>query len=664
MENLQNEKVDGQLNDYFPQKNLLSPFLSRVNNLIYFLFFVFSLLYLGQMGSPSGESRWGVLSVIACLLPLLGFMYLLKSGKDVIFIHVSRFQVIIALFFIWFSLSVLWSINFAGKVSNWLNYASWILLIFFFIYYAPKLEIHRVSRYFLLSAVAVAAVGFAQYFGFDGGIFKQVAPPASTFVNKNMATPMMVLFLPLFYYQILSNTSKKTAIVYTIGFWIILVYLIGAATRSSWVGAVISLIVTIPLVLRIQGIKELFNKNFIKNRILILFIGIALSIVTIVIHEYGPFPRMNVSVLSKLDSLIGDGVTKGSANIRLVLWQNALGMLADKPLLGVGIGSFDAEYPYYHDSFVKDIYYTDDPYMGGTHNDPLQFLSELGIVGFILCALIFMEIFYNLIQLLRYGKREFILFYLGCFTGLSGLVVDSLFNFPFHWPTYTFFSAVIFGVVHYHALHYLPDEKKIKNIFTMKYRNRVLTPVVGLIFFILTMFSGKFFYDKYQTYTEMTEAMVLAGQGQLIQAIPKSEQAAKNWPYSDIILFEASNMAYRGFLITRSQENYQRAVYLNDLAMGSFPYHFKLLEMKIQLALFSNNINEIRKAEQHIPTLIKVAPDKKLFGAYVTSVIVYNILGNADKVEFYYSKALQINSGDKKVIEMLDSMRNNSPGKK
>lgn len=76
---------------------------------------------------------------------------------------------------------------------------------------------------------------------------------------------------------------------------------------------------------------------------------------------------------------------------RYELWLNTLAMWWDAPFLGVGLGGFDAAYHRYREFHVSIIgNYTllgsVSEYAGAAHNEALQVLAELGLVGLVLCV--------------------------------------------------------------------------------------------------------------------------------------------------------------------------------------------------------------------------------------------------------------------------------------
>jgi len=73
----------------------------------------------------------------------------------------------------------------------------------------------------------------------------------------------------------------------------------------------------------------------------------------------------------------------GYANSRLAIWQATLGMIADKPVTGVGPGNFHKEYIQHRQNRTgKDLSHA--------HNDILNVAAESGIP----CALLFMLLWF------------------------------------------------------------------------------------------------------------------------------------------------------------------------------------------------------------------------------------------------------------------------------
>ena len=75
---------------------------------------------------------------------------------------------------------------------------------------------------------------------------------------------------------------------------------------------------------------------------------------------------------------------------RAEIWWNTLALWADHPVFGVGFGGYDYAYPPYQEMHAwfrdRTILREANVYAGAAHNEYLQMLTELGLVGFALAA--------------------------------------------------------------------------------------------------------------------------------------------------------------------------------------------------------------------------------------------------------------------------------------
>lgn len=136
---------------------------------------------------------------------------------------------------------------------------------------------------------------------------------------------------------------------------------------------------------------------------------------------------------------------------RVHVWKDTLRMIKDYPLLGTGLGSFKAVYPYYKSFPVRYRY----PY---AENDYLQLFAETGGAGIILLVLLVFSFFHPIFHLnppavsgrrnSPPGKRgKFILsrrvLIAGGSAALIALFFHSFFDFNLHIPAnFLLFSAI------------------------------------------------------------------------------------------------------------------------------------------------------------------------------------------------------------------------------
>jgi len=83
----------------------------------------------------------------------------------------------------------------------------------------------------------------------------------------------------------------------------------------------------------------------------------------------GLFLLTGDNLQTRIDALVEAG---SFDQTRLLLWQSALRMIGDAPLLGLGLGTFEPAYPMYADQALPFI-------MDRVHNDYLEFAAGLGI---------------------------------------------------------------------------------------------------------------------------------------------------------------------------------------------------------------------------------------------------------------------------------------------
>jgi tetratricopeptide (TPR) repeat protein len=126
-----------------------------------------------------------------------------------------------------------------------------------------------------------------------------------------------------------------------------------------------------------------------------------------------------------------EGVRYTSVQHRRAIWLNTFAMWRDAPVLGVGAGNHDVVYPAYAWSAAPDRIFGERSQLDFAHNDYLQVLSELGLVGALLAAWLASALWRTLRRLwLREALPDRRALVLGAGLGLAGAAVDAAFSFP------------------------------------------------------------------------------------------------------------------------------------------------------------------------------------------------------------------------------------------
>lgn len=126
---------------------------------------------------------------------------------------------------------------------------------------------------------------------------------------------------------------------------------------------------------------------------------------------------------SNLVERFGEAAAAQDSEGRVPIWRDTLRLIAAYPIFGVGFGAFFPAFLRYQFAGVG-LAWTN------THNDYLQLLSELGIVGFIAPALLLMSLFGRAVDAASEPEATEARFVgLACAGGLLAILVHSLTDF-------------------------------------------------------------------------------------------------------------------------------------------------------------------------------------------------------------------------------------------
>ena len=582
------------------------------------------------MAEPSLGARWIIMNLMVTILPLIIFAKLFFTSQ-LKKIEISWFHIIIVCLFIWLSLTYCWTIDKANFINEFINHASVILAIIFFSFYDSKLNLKVLFKLFSIVVTLVSIVGILQYYGWDGNIYGQHAAPASSFVNKNIATSLVALLFPTTYLQVLFIRSKKLAWMFALCFGITLSYLIVAATRSAWVGSVVSIIILFCLFILFKNIRKNFSQKIIKNRFSLILFSLIFALLIINARKMlNEKPEMSQTLSSKISSIFNNSDetekierTRNSITIRLNRWRNGLEMMKDKPFFGFGLGSFDAAYPLYHKAAIDDRSYDARPFSAGLHNEPLQYLIELGFIGFIFLLIFLLIIYFYLFKLLNKSKNENFYFSLILTAGITALLIDSLFNYSLHFPTSIFFLSIMIGTVHSEYKKEFPSR-------VFKIHLKKFIPMLMIFFLVFSIFSIYIGKRKYRSNVTYKIALTYDKTKQLNKAANFAQKSVELWQYKSEVLFHCSRILAHNFLQRRTKKYLNLAVNYNKNALENMPNNYLQNYIRFKLALFSNNKKELKELEEEIPLLLTVVPYDKIWDAYDILRQYYDVLGDKE----------------------------------
>lgn len=134
---------------------------------------------------------------------------------------------------------------------------------------------------------------------------------------------------------------------------------------------------------------------------------------------------------------------------RLEIWANTVLLWAERPLTGHGLGSYDVEYPRVqevHLAWFPDattIFQNSTIYVGAAHNEVLQIMAELGLVGLVLAS----GFLWTVLRPMKAGSTSLKNIYVASTTSLLITASLSLFSFPLQNPQTALLAAVALGIV-------------------------------------------------------------------------------------------------------------------------------------------------------------------------------------------------------------------------
>ncbi|MFA5133389.1 MAG: O-antigen ligase family protein [Patescibacteria group bacterium] len=243
--------------------------------------------------------------------------------------------------------------------------------------------------------------------------------------------PTVILMLG----QLVKNLSEKKKNILRIAYWALGIILsIASVIFAESDGAVIAIFASGAIFLFLYMIT---NKK-LRSAGIAAFVIIAIAAI-ILFSSVAPL---------KNKVLLRDW----SGFVRLTIWQESWNMLKDNPILGAGLGGYQAKILPYHESRNwMEVYLF-------PHNFIFNFWSELGILG--LAAFIWLlERFGRLCYKLLVSERQLKIFVITAICALSAIIIHGLVDVPYFKND----LSILFWIVYAMPIVVIPD-RAIENI--------------------------------------------------------------------------------------------------------------------------------------------------------------------------------------------------------
>ena len=451
------------------------------------------------------KTAWGLITVVIALTWWIYIQYIsnrIQVVKTNLYLPIFGFIVWSFITLFWVEDGYLATIMLAQFSSSALIF---ILIVNTFKDY--KL-VELIPKVLVISMLIVAIIGLMQYYFpnnyFIQNIFSQAAKPSATFGNKNMASHFIVMTLPLSIVLLIMSKINSRIIFYSIttifGFW----FLIYAVARQAYVAMAIELFVLILF----------FALDYYKNKDQSLWVNHAnpktkvfamLSVVLslILVSNFsteGSFTggSSKIEFVKKIDV---EGVSS-----RFPAWINTIEMIKEHPVSGVGVGQWQESYPLYYDRKMKDTFFNEKVHLDRLHNDYLEILADVGLVGMALLIWIVYLVVIKVWRILSDHQHQNRLLILGISMGLIGFSAIAMVSFPIR----VYLPA--FLVMVYLAIIVLTSPLMINSIeFKQNYQKKLTFAglvLTGMLTIFITNYSYRWIMAEYYFHNSIGLGMI------------------------------------------------------------------------------------------------------------------------------------------------------------
>ena len=358
----------------------------------------------------------------------------------------------------WAALSMFWALDKHHAIIALLRWAPMVLAAVIFAQLRHDMRQLMVLMQMLFwVGMIIAAIGALQYWFPDalGSVIGQNQAPASTFGNRNFVVQFLLLCTPCGLVLFLLARDRIQAAIYAFGSALMLAFFAYSGTRAGLIASIAQLLAIIAWAIYERRHGRAMGLLQVPRRAALALGGLLF----VVLLHLGP-GGVNGGALAghwqHSSSIVGDAVnSRGTVGARFAIWSNSMAMWHDNNwLTGVGMGNWRTYYPKYQQAIIEDAMMSDSLEHANAHNDYIEVLNELGLVGLALLLWLMIGCLCSALvsvappprpddaesQPRRLGILCMIL-------GMLGVAVDSLFSFPLQLPLVTAVLGIYVGIL-------------------------------------------------------------------------------------------------------------------------------------------------------------------------------------------------------------------------
>ena len=441
------------IDDGFDQKDRLALALRCV---LYTLLAGVALLYLPSLTDYNTPKS--VLFLILTSVLAAGFLTLMVLQGEVYLIDTPVYYTILAFLAINF-VSLFQSYNIYQGLQTLLVYLfQFVLMVVTFHLVTRRKHIVVVLTVLVVTGSIVALVGLLQH----NGIYHFHQPwniPGATIGNTNFVAEYYNVVFPLSVAVLIVTRNGWAKMAALIAVFLMTCHLIVLGSRGGWLGAIVMGVVFGSALL----LRHIENRRRVFDTLVI--VALAIGLTTPVLKAFAStVPTGQGRNLGDLVSTYWDGVVSRSEDAlriqddssrqRVLLWEDTLRMVFDRPFVGVGVGNFEvniARYLSRESLEVKSRMEVESDrklMIFRAHNEYLETWSETGIVGFLIFMFLIVQILRACSRLIvGYVRGEQDELSVGLTAAVAATLAHAFFSSNFQNPASSVHFWVVVGLI-------------------------------------------------------------------------------------------------------------------------------------------------------------------------------------------------------------------------
>lgn len=401
---------------------------------------------------------------LLCSLSWIGFKNKQLDFSPLKNRELTRNLTLLSIFIVWSGFSIFWADSWRSVAHHtlvWTNYLLFFAISFF--YLKTSKSIQPLNIIFSLMALLLGIFCFTDYLfvAVSGEPFTTVA--GSIRIRYAKFAELLLIVAPLLWSLAFYTKSFRKSLLFTVGgifAWLTILFSLSKGAFLAGIAAFAFLFLA----------TFFFSQRSFRRRSMLL--GAVWLLITIC-------TQINFSTNSNVPSTanyLSGSVEKGreTSVMRIFTWKAAGQMISDNWLLGVGADNFGIRVnqsvgDYFEKHPQDETQYSAEHFMiERSHNEFLQIFAELGIIGFLIFAAIFISFAGWIIKSFILNHFRFSPVIWGGLAGMAAFLASSMIS------SFSFRAAqngiVFFLVLAIVSLELLRISKKSKKLFHEKTR--------------------------------------------------------------------------------------------------------------------------------------------------------------------------------------------------